>query len=290
MAAPSGRDRSAPARLGGALEPGDRRHFGDQLPPPATCRAPVRRHRRLSSRIPGAHRLGLKCLPHGADARTQRRARDRRPRPGPAWQATGVGGISDRVRTDRPRSITGVRQRANRRGYRPQALPSAAVARARWRPLYRHRLLRGHIRPGRHARERRRVPHDDSGGWPLGHDQRRGWQARARPLRALVGHPRPRAGAGVSRPRPAAADGCRNRSAGHHQRIRLRRRYGRPAARGGVRPGNWPADAGFGRNRPRGVAAAGPRPARGPVWRVDWLLLRFARRGAGHGYRAGLLP
>ena len=78
------------------------------------------------------------------------------------------------------------RERRRGTGRRPDALPGAAVARARRRPLHRHRRGRGHERSRHRPDQRRRLPDDDPGGRPLGDDQRRSGQAGARAVRPLV--------------------------------------------------------------------------------------------------------
>ncbi len=205
--------RRAAARLGRPLGPGNRRDLRDQLPPQALGRAAVRRHRRLPARVPRADRFGQQRAPDGGDARPRPGARHDRAGPGAARQAASSGKPPRRASSPMCSSVDRSSKTSSRVGRRPHSLSRAALARTRRRPLHRHRRRGRDERPRHRANQRRRLSHDDPGGRPFGDHQRRGGQAGPGAVRALVREAGQSAGAGVVRPRPAAADGRRHRGA-----------------------------------------------------------------------------
>ena len=109
-------------------------------------------------------------------------------------------------------------------GHRPVAVPGAAVARGRRRPVHRHRLRRGHQGLRHRPDQPGRLPDAGAGRRALRDCQHRGRQARRAAPAALVRGRGPRADRGVTGHAPGLPGGRRCRGARGRVGVRLRRR------------------------------------------------------------------
>ncbi len=285
------RRRRVAARARRSLGPRDRRHLRDQLPAQAVGGPALRRHRRLPARLPRADRHAQQRAPDGDHA----------------WGSIPSLDTARLVRALRGKPL---QWEAASPRFEPEVLESGPIfenvvqgrdvdLRRFPAPLWHEHdggryigtgCRGGHQRSGHRPDQRRRLPHDDPGGRPFGHCQRRSREAGPRAVRSLVREARQGACPRLVRPRSAAADGSGHRGAQHDQRVCVRGRDDRSEARGRARRSHRPADAGLGGDCRGRLDPPGPHVEGRALRRVDRVLLGLAPPGARHRHRAAVFP
>ena len=207
--------------------------------------------------------------PAGAQGPARRGARLSRPHEDPPADRAEDGGEG-----------AGVRERRPRRQGRRAEIPGAVPARARRRPLHRHRRSRDHARPRGQLGQLRDLSRHGAGQEPrLGVDLAR--QARAADPREIFPRRQALPGADLLRARSAAVPRRRQRAQVRAVRIRLCRRPSRRALRDRAERAARPADAGPRRDRARGRADRERYGQGRTVRRVHRLLRVEPERAAG---------
>ena len=163
------------------------------------------------------------------------------------------------------------------------------MARARRRPLHRHRLHGDHAASGHRLDQLRRLPHPGPGqGRRLGHDLE--GQARQPDHAALARARKAVPDRGGGRHASGAVHGGRHRDPLRQERVRRRRTAARRTGRGHHRAEDRPADPGPCGDRVRGLRASRRPGRRRPARRVDRLLRRRQEARARHPHRDLLAP
>ncbi len=228
ICASSSRGPSAPARSRASRAPTGSSRWA-RSPRSSTTRG--RSRRRSCSRTCRATRKGMRLL-SGATNSSKRLAITLG-LPVPNNPLDVVRAYRDRMKTHQPippKTVAkgaGARERRPRRQGRPLEVPGAVPARARRRPLHRHRRSRDHARPGGELGQRRHLPRHGAGQEPrLAVDLAR--QARPPDPREIFPRRQALPGADLLRPRSAALPRRRQRAQIRALRIRL---CGRPPRR-----------------------------------------------------------
>ncbi len=259
----------------------DRRHHRGRRRHAGRPGAAVRRHQRLSARLPHLHQRGDQPAAGGAGARPRSGAAAARRAQGLDGEAQDARAAAARDRPERrlPREHHGGRRR------RPRQAAGADLAPPRRRSLHRLGLDRHHARSGRRLDQRLDLSRPGA-RQEQGHRAVRPWRpARRHHRQEVLGPGQDLPGRGGQRRGSGAVHRRLRVSAGRAIGIRVRRRHQGRADRDRFRAADRPADPGACRDRVRGRAPADERnhAAGRSVRRVHRLLRRRGPPRPGHG-------